>query len=407
MVRKYENFTISVQHLPDEGSYEITAECLGLEPVSSTIPDDLPTLDEREIELVGLWLERGRIDPEFAKDFGTRLFQTVFTDEILVLFRRVSAGIAPDGLRITLEYPLPPALVDLPWELLYDADGEGFLARSADTPVVRHLPVREIPHRPPDKGPLRVLVVAASPKDRPLVSVVQESAEIARMLKPRSFDLRDTIGVVYRHLRSERSPRGLVQRLRQRTLVDIDILSGATKQKLQHELLAAKNAGTGYHVVHFIGHGSAEAGVGKLLLLDEDGNSDPITAKAFGEMMDEPTLNLVMFNACETAVPQPFMYSVAEATLDQGVPAVLGMQAPVPDRLAVDFARDFYGAWANGEPIESALAYARQLVVSGTPGTAADWVIPVLYMSPTEGLALELEQPSKPPPLLVRALTPA
>jgi tetratricopeptide (TPR) repeat protein len=192
--------------------------------------------------------------------------------------------------------------------------------------------------------------------------------------------------------------------MRQRTLVDIDILPGATRQKLQHKLLAAKNAGKGYHVVHFIGHGSVEDGVGVLFLLDEDGNSAPITAEAFSEMMDEPSLNLVMFNACETAVPEPYMYSLAEATLRQGVPAVIGMQAPIPDRLAVEFARDFYGAWANGEPIEAALAYARQLVVTETPGTAADWVIPVLYMSPTEGLALKLEQPPKPQPLLVRAV---
>ncbi|HXF61246.1 MAG TPA: tetratricopeptide repeat protein, partial [Caldilineaceae bacterium] len=66
---------------------------------------------------------------------------------------------------------------------------------------------------------------------------------------------------------------------------------------------------------------------------------------------------------------------------------------PIVDRTAVAFAREFYGAWAAGEPIDSALAYARRLFSANGAGAAADWGIPVLYMGPVEGLRLELEQP--------------
>ena len=50
----------------------------------------------------------------------------------------------------------------------------------------------------------------------------------------------------------------------------------------------------------------------------------------------------------------------------------------IAHRAAVGFAREFYGAWAAGQPIEGALAYARRLVGGETPGAAADWGIPVL-----------------------------
>jgi tetratricopeptide (TPR) repeat protein len=112
-----------------------------------------------------------------------------------------------------------------------------------------------------------------------------------------------------------------------------------------------------------------------------------VPAEALAEMLDEPALNLVVLNACETAAPGDLFQSVAEATVRRGVPAVIGMQVPVLDGAAVDFAREFYRTWAAGEPIEVAMAYARRLVRQLGRGAAADWSIPVLYMGHTGGLA--------------------
>ena len=83
------------------------------------------------------------------------------------------------------------------------------------------------------------------------------------------------------------------------------------------------------------------------------------------------------------------------------MPVAIGMQVPILDEAAVEFAQEFYGAWAAGQPIEGALAYARRLIGEETPGAAADWSTPVLFMGPVEGLTLDL---APPPPSVPRAV---
>jgi hypothetical protein len=105
------------------------------------------------------------IEAAAVRDFGGRLFDAVFHDEV-----RVALATSMDqaesrnaGLRLRLRFSDAPELADLPWEYLYDRGARRFLALSEWTPVVRYLEfpgrVRPLAVRPP----LRILVLIANP----------------------------------------------------------------------------------------------------------------------------------------------------------------------------------------------------------------------------------------------------
>ncbi len=398
----YEPFNIEIE--PAESGYIVRLEYAGAER-EGLIPKDLPLLQPQEIAQAQAWLERGFIDREYARDFGSRLFQTLFPAPLNEFYweaaRRASQT---GGLRLILELPLPAELERLPWELLYDAEGGyGFLARSTQTPLVRYFCDLPISQRSAGEGPLRVLVVLASPSDKPPVSSAQETQALSQIVAKNRLDLLETVQLGLNHVISKRTLRGLAERLRQRSLVTLRVLEHATRRKLQECLMENRSAGKPFHVVHFVGHG--QAGEQSLLVLEaEDGRADPIPAEEFAELIAEPTTSLVVLNACQTAAASEVFQNTAREILKRRVPSVIGMQVPVMDRAAVEFARSFYGAWAAGEPIEAALAYARRLISQESPGAAADWSIPVLYLGPTDGPLLQLETPALQTPLPLKIL---
>lgn len=392
MARRYQPFLIRVVAAP-EGGYTVAAEFQGA-AWSGAIPADLPLLTAREREDAPAWLERGFVDPDFARDFGARLFETLFAGEVEEGFRVAYERVAPeDGLRIVLT--LPPALSNLPWELLFDPDGQhGFLARSATAPLVRHFAGTPLPHPLPEAGPLRILIVTASPQNYPRVAAEEEIAEISRELARRQA--RIPAPTLLRHALRARSLGAPLQRWRRRQLVELTVLQHATRARLQEAMIEARAVDRGYHVVHFVGHGGAgdDEESGYLLFETAEGRAEPVPAGDFAELVAEPTVNLAVLNACQTAMAVGLFNGVAQATLKRGVSAVVGMQVPILDRAAVTFAEEFYGAWAAGEPIEGALAYARRLMRTENARETADWGIPILYMGPLEGLSLAL-QPSE------------
>lgn len=402
MAGEFQPFVIRVD-VQREGGYPVRAEFQGAS-WTETIPDALPRLSQQEIQHALQWLERGFIDRDYARDFGSRLFATLFQGTIEEGFRIAfeRAASEENGLRIVLT--LPHSLAGIPWELMYDEGEHGFLARSTTAQLVRHLEVEAPAHKLPEKGPLRILVVTASPDGYPAVSSEQEIERIARILVAPRSGFAETLWCFIRQLRHTRSLLEFIQRLRHRKLFEMDLLTHATRSSLQRQILDARKSGRGYHVIHFIGHGQADETGGYLILEGEAGEEDKFAAGDFAEMLAETTVNLALLNACQTALAVDLFQGVAQASLQRGVSAVIGMQVPVMDRVALQFAQEFYGAWAAGQPIEGALAYARRLITVETPGAAADWGIPVLFMGPLKSLTLNLETEIQPPPPLVRFL---
>lgn len=330
-----------------------------------------------ELELENFMLKVGRTrrgvrrlespEMEAAKVFGDRLFKSVFDDELAGCLRSSidEARKQRNGLRIRLRLNDAPELLNFPWEFLYNASLNRFLSLSVSTPLVRYMDLPERINPLQVNLPLRVLVVISSPSDYPILDVEREWNNLQNALKD----------------------------LTERGVIVLERLETATPTQLQYA--TRRNE---YHIFHFIGHGgfnvSAQDGV--LLFEDENKLGRQLSGQYLGTILhDEQTLRLAVLNACEggrTGTNDPFA-GVAQSLVQQGVPAVIGMQFEVTDQAAITFARDFYTAIADGYPVDAALAEARKAIYS--LGNDIEWGTPVLYMRAPDGKVFDVAQESK------------
>src|SRR5690242_2202380 len=134
-----------------------------------------PPFSQDELELFVLRLTRPRRatrrietpQMEAVKRFGEGLFDALFTGELRACLRasHEDAIRQGKGLRIRIHPVNAPELADVPWEYLFHASLNRFLALSTETPVVRYLDVPEAVRPLKVVPPLRVLVAIAGPKD--------------------------------------------------------------------------------------------------------------------------------------------------------------------------------------------------------------------------------------------------
>lgn len=301
---------------------------------------------------------------EAAKVFGGKLFKAVFEDELFSALRSSldEARKQRQGLRIRLRLNDAPELVNLPWEYLYNPSLNRFLSLSVNTPLIRYL---ELPERISPllvTLPLRVLAVISSPSDYPGLDVEREWNNL-------NAALADLI---------------------QRGVLLLDRLETATPTALQYSLRRNE-----YHIFHFIGHGgfNEQAQDGILLFEEEGGRGRPLSGQYLGTLLhDEDTLRLAVLNACEggrSGMSDPFA-GVAQSLVQQGLPAVIGMQFEVTDQAAITFAREFYTAIADGYPVDAALSEARKAIFS--LGNDIEWGTPVLYMRAQDGMIFDVSK---------------
>jgi tetratricopeptide (TPR) repeat protein len=134
-------------------------------------------------------------------------------------------------------------------------------------------------------------------------------------------------------------------------------------------------------IVHFSGHGGGEPG---LVFENDEGKVKFVDGKALAGLFELfADLQCVVLNAC---------YSEAQAeAIAQHIPYVIGMNAAIGDRAAIDFAVGFYDALGAGRDIEFAYSFARSAIqLAGIP----EHLTPVL-----------LQKPLAQPPALALALT--
>lgn len=296
------------------------------------------------------------------KTFGTRLFRTVFSDEVYACYLRSLDDVLQQdkGLRIRLRIDVP-AFHDLPWEYLYNRHVDQFLALSKDTPIVRYMDLPYGTQALPVKAPIKILVMICSPAEYPSLDVEEEWRNLNRALQP----LTDRGQV-------------LLARLEEPTL-------SALQQRLRREPA---------HIFHFIGHGKyfEQQQDGMLLLEDGTGRGRPTSGQQLGAILhDHHTLRLVVLNACEgarTSAEDPYT-GVAQTLVRQGIPAVLAMQFEIFENAAITLAREFYGAIADGYAVDAALAEARKAIFAG--GNDVEWGTPVLFMRIPNGVLFRPE----------------
>jgi tetratricopeptide (TPR) repeat protein len=307
-------------------------------------------------------------DAEAAKRFGEKLFRSVFTGEMLSQLRSSIDHTREhgQGLRIRLRLKGVPELAELPWEFLYDRDQDHFIATSTMTPMVRYLDLPQSVGPLRVKLPLRVLVVISGPRNLPALDAEGEWERLKQTLGPL-----ETAG----SLVLERLPSATLDALRRRA------------------------RGEPFHILHFIGHGGFDeaAGDGVLHFENPQGLNDPIPGQLLGNVLrDHDCLRLAVLNACEGARQSnkdPFS-GVAQSMCQQRLPAIVAMQFEISDAAAKAFAEEFYGAIAEGFPVDASVSEARKALFGGRYGQ--EWATPVLYMRSPNGLLFDVQRRAKP-----------
>ena len=328
-------------------------------PVPFSVPFSPAELRRLVIELG----PRGRRAAAVSKEVGARLFDTLFQGELRESLLRSLTEIEVRlvGLRIRLRLGDVPELAGLPWELLYDRRSARFLCLSNNTPLVRYLEVPR-PQRPlVVRPPLRVLVMIANPAGRYAALEVEQEWDKLR----EAVDALATTGQV------------VLERLEAGTLLS-----------LQRRLRRGD-----WHVFHFIGHGGFDSKCADGVLVCEDaaGHAAEVSGEQLGRLLsNHRPMRLVVLNSCEGARgdgADPFA-GTAQSLVRQGLPAVVAMQFEITDTAAIVFARELYGAVAEGLPLEAAMAEGR-LALSHQVSTV-EWATPVLYSRTPDGRIFDI-----------------
>jgi CHAT domain-containing protein len=178
------------------------------------------------------------------------------------------------------------------------------------------------------EAPVRILFLAANPKDTDRLRLDEEVRTIDERL--READYRDRLVLV---------PHFAVRR-----------------EDLQQALLRYQP-----HVVHFSGHGSTS---GAIILEDSSGQSSEVSPEALGGLFGilEDNLVCVVLNACYSATQ-------AEA-VSAGVDCVIGTTRAITDSAAIRFAGGFYTGLGYGKSIATAFALGQNEIDLAALGEA-------------------------------------
>ncbi len=165
-------------------------------------------------------------------------------------------------------------------------------------------------------------------------------------------------------------------------------------ESLQHRLRRES-----YHIFHFIGHGEFDQALqeGVLILESENKRGHKVDSQFLGMLLhDHESLRVAILNACEgarTSRTDPFSGS-AQSLVQQGIPAVIAMQFEIANDVAGRFAHEFYGALADGYPIDASLTEARKSIFAA--GREVEWGTPVLYLRAPDGRIFDIDSSAPP-----------
>ena len=244
----------------------------------------------------------------------------------------------------------------IPWELMYEPKSDSPIAlRVKEFVRVEAKPNLDfVPVPPSADGRVRLLYVVCRPGGTNDVSL---RAVANRLLQDLGED---------------------------RSRFDITALRPPTFEQLQQELTDAKEAGRPYHIVHFDGHGmyadlkkssladwaslltsiafkGDKAGEQGYLLFEHpsDDKMRPVPGDELGKLLHDSGVPVLVLNACQSAMHKATekpreadnvhdevraIGSLAQAVIDQGIPAVLGMRYSVYVVTAAQYIGQLYAA---------------------------------------------------------------
>lgn len=396
MIKRHLDFELSIEpENRDRNQYvaRVIKAPIEARPVSITLPDlkgyrlsnvQVEQLQGRSRNAVPVEIDPQKVSLfEHPEEFGAALFDTLLHDEIKECWRANLAYANQNkyALRFCLRLERAPELESWPWEYLFDRRKGEFLFLSEETSLVRRFVLDGTVPSLEATAPLHILVVVANPLQQAALDVQQEW----KTLREKWSDPNSTQRVVLELLKKP----------------TIDCLADRLRQQ------------PSVHILHFIGHGTFDANsnpkTGYLVWENEEGTPDFVDDKRLRLLFrDHPALRFIFLNACEGARTDSStaFAGVAQQLISLGMPAVIAMQFPIPDRSAIHLAEKFYQTLAIGESVDCALAIARKaLYTEARKATQAHgnhtiaWGTPVLFLRASDGFIV-------PPPCPYPGMTP-
>ncbi|BDM83559.1 tetratricopeptide repeat protein [Acaryochloris marina] len=300
-------------------------------------------------------------------EMGQRLFNWI--DGEGRWLSRAIQDCASEG--IVLAFAPDAMLAHLPWEILHD--GTHFLV---EKPYPLVVPVRwlnqPMEDRTAQNRPLQVLFMATSPEQvNPVLQFEEEEATILRITEDLPL-----------HLRVEES--GCIEELNK---------------------LWRRYPKDTFDVFHLTGHADHQSGSPTTpFFITESltGERQDTRAEDLLQVFQQRRPRLMFLSGCRTgqAPQEGTIPSLAEALVQNGMPAVMGWGRPVLDTTATQAAAKLYESLAAGDPLAQALSITyRELIENQVKG----WHLLRLYVR-GEAWGPVVEPPGHyvPPPELIR-----
>ncbi len=333
-------------------------------------------------------LDRRRMNADDIIEIGEVLGELLLGGKVWELLSRCFSEVLEPGHGLRLRLQLPAELAGFPWEYAYrqrgggEKDDTGFLALDPRISFSRQETLAAKASLDATPRARRMLVAMANPADQEDLDLAQERENLRRAFQDSA------------------------------TNIEVDVLEDATVEGLGRQLREQVD------ILHFAGHGSfrevglgatfgSRLGVGTVLLVDEQGNSAPMSASQLAVNLQGSNVQLVVLGACETGKrdAEHVWSGVVTAVAEAAVPAAVAMQFSVWDDAAIVFVRNLYQVLAAGFSLDYAVSEARRAVFNLCSPLRdhidrgkywRDWGVPVLYQQTADDFTLTaLTQPDQ------------
>jgi hypothetical protein len=260
------------------------------------------------------------------RGLGALMWRWVFVGEVGARMRELHGRRA--AIRLLLKFP--SSVAQLPWETLYLEEERSFLGLTQRYSLVRYMSERPLGANTMSMAPLRILVMLANPADTAPLNLEGELAAIEEALRPAMEEGR----------------------------VLLKVLEGeaANRSQLQQALRTFQP-----QIFHFTGHGVFRNNEGALVLHSPQG-AVLTMGTDMANLLRDAHIPFVFLNSCDTgtAAENDAITGVAESLVKAGVPAVIATLREIMDDAGLLFTSELYRAFAEGYPLEAAMAEARK-----------------------------------------------
>jgi len=339
------------------------------------------TLWQAYDETIDAWTERvyKEINPEntpnqtislreMSRQLGRMLFEKIIIDGVNALFKQLWKRLESRDIRelqIALDLK-SDVLVNIPWELLFDPDGIGFLATFPGIALVRYV----------STGSAYASLVC---EGRPRL--------LATIAQPNGYPIQDY---------SQRTYLAPLQSLKRQNKIELSVASGE-KTMDQIKMLKSRSI----NILDIISHGGFYGDDGEFYFMFEGKKRIPervaistLRGRLFEWGLTEQ-VKLVFVKSCFSGAgsADSLAGNVGTALAQLNVPAVIGMRFRIATAVALDLSREFYRSLGEHGLVTQALREARQ-AVNQTYDRTVDWAIPTLTMRCSDSKLIEISDVS-------------